>query len=565
MVTLPIISYTSKDYESFRDDMLELITTKCPEWTDTSSSDFGVVLIELFAYIADILSFYQDRMANEAFLPTATQRKSVINLCKLIDYELTPALSSLVTLTFTATTATTLSMGFQVSTEATDTEEAVIFETAATLSCTSSGTFSTIAIQGYSVNNELLGVSNGTELQSYKLDYPGVSYITSITAENLMESSLQLSVDEGYGAELWTEVDNFLDSDAADKVYYTEVDESDYLTVYFGDNVKGRIPLNGSTITANYRVGGGAIGNVGSDTITVLIDTDSAITSVTNASLAYGGADEESIAEAKEDGPASIRVLDRGVTLEDFKVLSEGYPGVAKAVAEREGVTSVVDVYIAPDGGGNPSSALKAAVKAYLDERKIFTLTVSMKDPTYAGVNVGVTVTALSSVLNSTVYTNVLSSLTSHFAFGEYEFGDDVRLGNIYQTIEGLSGVDYCDVFMLTTQPVAVEGTQNGTPTFGTISVLSGSVSDSWRVEMTTVSTFSVIGSGTGATTSGCIGTTYTNAAFSFMITAGTVSPQVGDYWTFDTIPYLGNISLGTYTIATFNLNGAVVTVTGGK
>ena len=88
------LDYVTKDYEGYRQLMLDLIPQYAPEWTDTSQSDFGVVLIELLANGLDILSYYQDKNFNESFLATAKTRKAVINLCKMLGYELahqTPA------------------------------------------------------------------------------------------------------------------------------------------------------------------------------------------------------------------------------------------------------------------------------------------------------------------------------------------------------------------------------------------------------------------------------------------------------------------------------------------
>src|SRR5713226_2204268 len=86
-----VIDYLVRDYESFRQALINLIPAKLPEWTDRSEADFGIVLLELFAYMADIISYYQDRIANEAFLNTAQERQSVLNHLKLIGYEMAPA------------------------------------------------------------------------------------------------------------------------------------------------------------------------------------------------------------------------------------------------------------------------------------------------------------------------------------------------------------------------------------------------------------------------------------------------------------------------------------------
>ncbi|MFC1707096.1 hypothetical protein ACFL59_09790, partial [Planctomycetota bacterium] len=73
-VRVPPISYDSRDYESIRDDMVRAIPFYTEEWTDHNPTDFGIVLIELLAFVADCLHYYIDRAAAEAFLPTALKR-----------------------------------------------------------------------------------------------------------------------------------------------------------------------------------------------------------------------------------------------------------------------------------------------------------------------------------------------------------------------------------------------------------------------------------------------------------------------------------------------------------
>src|SRR5713226_5504843 len=85
------IDYMARDYQSFRQALIDLIPAKLPEWTDRSEANFGIALIELFAYMADILSHYPDRVANESFLGTARERRSIIDHMRLIGYEMAPA------------------------------------------------------------------------------------------------------------------------------------------------------------------------------------------------------------------------------------------------------------------------------------------------------------------------------------------------------------------------------------------------------------------------------------------------------------------------------------------
>jgi hypothetical protein len=80
------VDYMARDYASFRQALLDLIPTIHPEWIEQNPADVGIALVELMAYVADHLSYYQDAVANEAFLETARQRISVRRHARLIDY-----------------------------------------------------------------------------------------------------------------------------------------------------------------------------------------------------------------------------------------------------------------------------------------------------------------------------------------------------------------------------------------------------------------------------------------------------------------------------------------------
>lgn len=88
------ISYSNKDYESLRQELLARVPQLTDRWTDFNESDLGVVLLELFCGVGDMLAYYLDAQAAEAYLPTARQRQNVINLCKLIGYRLDTPVSS---------------------------------------------------------------------------------------------------------------------------------------------------------------------------------------------------------------------------------------------------------------------------------------------------------------------------------------------------------------------------------------------------------------------------------------------------------------------------------------
>lgn len=117
-----IFDYTNKDYSSLLASLLNQAAMKMPEWTDRSENDLGRLLLELFAYVGDTLLYYTDRIANEAFLETAVERRSVMDLLSLIGYTLgTPSPASAeiaLTIPNDDTTPVQINVGARFATEA---------------------------------------------------------------------------------------------------------------------------------------------------------------------------------------------------------------------------------------------------------------------------------------------------------------------------------------------------------------------------------------------------------------------------------------------------------------
>jgi hypothetical protein len=82
----PALDYLAKDYSSFRRLLLDLLPQLNPRFSERNPADLGIALLELLAYTGDRLSYFQDAIANEAYLETARQRISVRRLARLVDY-----------------------------------------------------------------------------------------------------------------------------------------------------------------------------------------------------------------------------------------------------------------------------------------------------------------------------------------------------------------------------------------------------------------------------------------------------------------------------------------------
>lgn len=99
---LPRVDYRVAAYPEFVEAMLRSINgaVELRAWTHRAPDDPGIALLEGAAIVGDILTFYQERYANEAFLRTATWRDSVAALVRLLGYRLAPGVGGRATFAF---------------------------------------------------------------------------------------------------------------------------------------------------------------------------------------------------------------------------------------------------------------------------------------------------------------------------------------------------------------------------------------------------------------------------------------------------------------------------------
>lgn len=83
-----MLSYTSKDYDSIKTDLMDAISSITDSWTSREDSDPGIVLIKLMSAVGDMLCYNFDKQALEYYAPTVTQRKNAQKLFELIGYKM---------------------------------------------------------------------------------------------------------------------------------------------------------------------------------------------------------------------------------------------------------------------------------------------------------------------------------------------------------------------------------------------------------------------------------------------------------------------------------------------
>ena len=97
------ISFRIGTFATFREALVDRINTEpaLAALTTRDSDDYAITLFELSAAVGDVLSFYNERIANELYLRTARERDSILRLVRLIGYRLRPGLAATTLLAFT--------------------------------------------------------------------------------------------------------------------------------------------------------------------------------------------------------------------------------------------------------------------------------------------------------------------------------------------------------------------------------------------------------------------------------------------------------------------------------
>lgn len=118
------VDYRARDFWSLRQALMDFASQRYPDWQDRVEADVGMLLLEMLAALGDEFAYAQDRLARESTLETASQRRSLRHLARLVDYPLDDGSGAFTWLDIEASAATTLDAGTAVS----DRNDQVIFE-----------------------------------------------------------------------------------------------------------------------------------------------------------------------------------------------------------------------------------------------------------------------------------------------------------------------------------------------------------------------------------------------------------------------------------------------------
>lgn len=601
------------DYASFLEGLLQLVRELTPEWTDFYPSDPGVTLLEAVAYAADVLSYKADRVWNESYLLTAQQRSSVVDILRLIQYELSPGSAAQVPIVVQTDQSTSLPVLWTISSAASVLSPALSFELLNPVSLTGPGYWTTDALApivaqsvgagNVFVNNDLILVHGETvlgEAVGTSSGEPNQAFFLSRTPLALNPDGTSPLIVRVNGV-VWDAVTNFLDAEPTDEVYQWRIEANGSVRIRFSDGVSGKIPPGGESITADYRVGGGEVGNsvgVGS-----LNSPDVAVTGVVqvfNPVQPSAGSAAETLEHAKRFGPLSLRALDRCVTLEDYETLAVRVPGggIAAARAAHGDTPFEVKIYIVAEGA-NPippgkwypsldtGTGVVGAVGRWLTEKKTAPTRIQVLTPTVVRPRIEGTVFALPNVLRGDVAYEVERNIVTFLRSTAEQFGLPVPRSRIVQIIENTRGVDSVNLLAFHRLPALRFLLGSEAAFTSSASVFSGlspaTVYDRYTIQWLNGATYRVTGARYGPIVdvdgrrlsfstgvANQINHYPVNAPdtvaprspqFSLNIVTGAPLPQPGDRWEFAVDSYAGNLVLSPYEVVvpTLTVDGLMI------
>lgn len=439
---------------SFNDIKAKLISElrlQIPEITDYSEGNIFVIIISIFAAIAEVIHYYIDNMAREAFLPTARRYSSLYKHAKLVDYHIKSAIPATVDVVLYKNDDTPIGQDITIplNTEFTSSDGKTWISTKTVIWYKDSYYVTVPLVQQKSV-----GVPDRIQLGNI-LSPDSIIYITDIPSDQkYVEGSMNLYIND----EPWILVDTFAYSSSRDKVYKVEIDEQTRPYIKFGDSQFGMKPEYNATIEASYSLTYGSAGNIATNNFTTVPQGIQAIDNkitINNVIPATGGSDYETFNMLKNHIPLSIKTLGVAITKEDFEAIAKMVGGVDKAYANYV-CGRYVEIYITPDGGGEASSALLDSVEKTISKSKVITTSIEVLSTHKSQVFLDITITGKKSFKSNDISNQVKKALTTAYDYNNSDINKPVRLSDIYALVDNQSMVDYLTINKLYQLPYPV-------------------------------------------------------------------------------------------------------------
>lgn len=284
--------------------------------------------------------------------------------------------------------------------------------------------------------------------------------------------ALEITFPAEPAAEIWTPAPNLIDSGPFDQHFVVETDNDGASVLRFGDDQYGRRPFEAERVIARYRVGLGALGNVGWGALVHLVQPAAAlippVTRLWQPLPATGGEEPETIEHVRQIAPEAFRALQfRAVTERDWEEMALRHPDVAAAKASFRWTGSWHTVFVAvhpadaanlrrlPGGGTELQPDFARAIKAYLTRFKLAGYDLNIRAAIYVPLEIDIRICVGDGHFRGDVLAEAGRILSNRrFADGtqgfffplRFGFGAAAYLSQIYAAVSAVDGVNSAEI-----------------------------------------------------------------------------------------------------------------------
>jgi len=456
-----LINFSTTDFDEFKDRFNDYVKSVYPkDYTNFAESDLGQMLSELFAYMAAVMSFKADALAQESYLATAKTQQGIVKLLELIGVTLRGPVSAKANATVTINDPT------QSITD----QDLIIDQSSRSVQTTSTrdnlpltytlykvGTNGNIDMQSASIalsqsdsggdgsSFENLLLLEG-QLQTDDGTFPAgtASPNIELTMPSIVEGSVSLSSVDGW----YTEIDNIWFASAGSQVFQLTYNEDFSCKIKFGDGTVGKSPTPGAPYNVFFRTGGGLRGNIpqsylNQGAIGTVTGTDVPI-NITNPRAGTGGVEGQSIEEARRMGPLWFAAQYRAVTGQDYTTFANtfrstlGKTGKGLAVLRDNGSAgNMIDIYVLQKATANhlerASFEFKKEMLEYLNKYRMLTDELTIVDGIVRTLDIVATlyIDRQQKLSSEDIKFRVATAIQEFFDTNVFDFGQPAIFSNV--------------------------------------------------------------------------------------------------------------------------------------
>lgn len=420
--------------------------------TDVSEGNILIIILSMFAAIAEVLHYYIDTKAREFFLGTARRYTSVQALGNLVGYYPKAAIAATVDLVLTR--------GDRAS-NGSNTSGTIAEGSTFTQGDLTWSVVNKIVIPPYTSQVRVPVIQhrfyNLESLVGMSIQAGDNSIILSSSELPSGELYEHGSMDLFVGGEHYTLVETFAYSRPNDKHFRVVVDASGNLVIIFGDGKFGAAPVGNVITEASCYLTKGTIGNVdaGAITYTLMKGMDT-----TNPYPATGGSDYEDLESMRSRIPLQARTQGVAITKRDYEDLALMVPGVGKAKVEMV-CGRRVSLYIYPSNASvnsdlQASNILKQQVWTKLDKYLPITTILKVYSLGTSDIVLDVDITGRANYKAQDILTHIRTALYTAYNAQASNIGGTVRISDLYALMDNLPSIDFLRINKFYVRPYII-------------------------------------------------------------------------------------------------------------